>query len=232
MKASIIGTGVRSRLMATSLVKSGIRNLSLIGHNRYENHDVAAGYQKIKIIPFEVSQMAAIRQIANSDLIISTVDDDGARLIAGVISNAYNRPLLDVSYGGEKNNTGTDIRLILPSENRCILCFGNLTRIDELDQLTRLNKKYKPSQIEPIVVSHNSLGVQIGVNLIEYFMSGRITESIFLKLEYHNSSPKISKIDVAKNYQCRVCQQVGTEDKILDGLPQLIRKIIIEKQIA
>lgn len=262
-RIALVGLGRNGSLMANSLAKLGIKNLFLIDPDHLEPHNIAAmdivssaqlgdmkvtaiqkslapitqHNQHIQAIPFSVTQMAAIRYLADADMIISCVDDDGARLCTGIIASAYQRPLLDIGSGifghGEQRQMGADIRLILPGESRCISCLGGFSRMTEIDHLTRNEKAEKTDwaqQRAGSLRSLNQLAVHLGLRLLEDLFGELIQTSSWLRLSYQNGLPEITALTPRNESKCRLCQTAGIGDSVLSKMPLLIRQLVLEDQ--
>ncbi len=155
LHVGVIGTGRTGSVLATSLARLGVRNLTLIDPDRLELHNTDAmdcvtehDIDKLKVtsvqrelqritgdaatitaLPDSITTLRAFVQAKAVDVLISCVDHDGARLATALIATLYLKPLIDIGAGifgaGNQRELGADIRLILPDE-RCLLCFGGL----------------------------------------------------------------------------------------------------------
>lgn len=120
----IIGTGRTGSLVATTLAKAGVRNLTLLDPDILEPHNLDAMdsvtesnigqfkaqaiaknlRQELPHINIEATIMSIINgqartAVKSADVLICCVDDDAARLVTGALAACYEQPLLDIGTG-------------------------------------------------------------------------------------------------------------------------------------
>jgi hypothetical protein len=126
LRISVIGCGRTGSLIATTLVRLGVRHLTLIDPDIVEEHNLGemdgvreedlgkykveavAEFlthhctanripQKINAIPKSI--MSAGLSVKSADVLFSCVDDDSARLACGIIASLFHKVLIDVGTG-------------------------------------------------------------------------------------------------------------------------------------
>lgn len=131
----------------------------------------------------------------------------------------------DRSCQGRERQLGADIRLILPRESRCLACFGGVTRRREVDALLR------PDEQTPLLWSElrsgslrslNAVAVHFGLRLLEDLVDERVSESLWLRLEYEGALPGIRRITPTPVADCPLCRCLGWGDAIEAELPGLL----------
>jgi molybdopterin/thiamine biosynthesis adenylyltransferase len=126
LHVAIIGCGRTGSLMAGTLVRLGIRRLTLVDDDHVEFHNLGEmdhldeadlGLPKVHVvarglrrrrrldrptivpIPQSVLIPAGIAAIKRCDVLVACPDNDGARLAAAVVATRYQRILIDVGVG-------------------------------------------------------------------------------------------------------------------------------------
>lgn len=251
LHVAVVGVGRNGSLMATSLARLGIRRLTLVDPDHIEAHNLDAmdgvsatdigrpkvealgnalrGGLDLRMVALPVTRRAAVRAVAEADLLVSCVDHDGARLAVGILAAAYLRPLLDIGTGvlgqGSERRLGADLRLILPGESRCLACYGGVTQRLEVEALLR------PEANPPVLWSAlrsgslrslNAVGVHLGLRLLEDLADERITGSLWLRLDYEGAIPGIRQVTPRATSNCPVCRCAGWGDAIEAELPGLL----------
>ena len=156
LKIGIVGLGRLGSLLASRLVRFGVRRMVVADPDRVEQHNTGEGefeplqegllkvhawtrhitrtYPGLELVPVgdTITSLAAVDALKGCDLLFSVPDQAGARLAAAGLAAAYCRPLIDVGSHVHREgltSMGADIRLITPE--RCLLCFGSVARETE-----------------------------------------------------------------------------------------------------
>jgi hypothetical protein len=153
---ALIGCGRTGSLLANTLVRSGVRRLTLVDPDHVEEHNLDGdGFRPehvgrpkaqalaeslhtlnpradIHALVGSVTEVAALSALKAADVLLCAVDHDGARWACGVLAALYLKPLLDVGTGvlpaeGDDLLLGADLRWIVPGEH-CLLCLGSLAQ--------------------------------------------------------------------------------------------------------
>lgn len=251
LRVAVVGVGRNGSLMASSLARLGLRRLTLVDPDRIEPHNLDAmdgvtladlGRPKVeavgqalgegldlRLVAMPITRRGALRAVAEADLLVSCVDHDGARLAVGTVAAAYLRPLLDIGTGvfrqGRERQLGADLRLILPGESRCLACFGGVTRRLEVEALLRPDEQTPPLWSElrsGSLRSLNAVAVHFGLRLLEDLVDERVSESLWLRLEYEGALPGIRRITPTPVADCPLCRRLGWGDAIEAELPGLL----------
>ena len=126
LRIAIIGCGRTGSLIATTLVRLGVRHLTLIDPDIVEEHNLGEmngvreedlGRHKVEAvaeflthyctathIPQEINAipkpiMSAGLSVKSADVLFCCVDDDSARLACGIIASLFHKVLIDVGTG-------------------------------------------------------------------------------------------------------------------------------------
>ena len=162
--------------------------------------------------------------LKEADLIITAVDRDEPRWIAARLASLYLKPHLDIGTGifeahGERV-MGADIRLLVPGEG-CICCVGGLRQSE--DALYNLNRPSRAlargthtewhEQRMGSLITVNSTAIGAGLQLWLDFMSGRLSGTTWLQLEWSTiGHPQFHTEAVNPFASCPVCGQRGLGD--------------------
>lgn len=155
----IVGVGRTGSLVATSLTRWGVRQMTLVDPDRLELHNVDSmdgvtdrdvGRLKVSsvrdylvsigaqngatfAVAESITSLQAFAAAKEADFLICSVDHDGARVATAIIAALFCKPVLDLGTGifneAGSRRMGGDIRLILPGE-RCLLCFGGISNLE------------------------------------------------------------------------------------------------------
>ena len=212
LRVAIVGIGGTGSHMAQGLAYLGVRDFVLVDEDRVEvtnlNRLVMATPADIDI-PKVVTAKRAIRTIApnavvrtvkasieaeddhvakslaDADLIIGCVDDDGPRLLLNRIAITHQIPYVDVATGitvdgGHTVEAGGRIAFTLPG-GLCLLCTDELD-IDEVrayfltDTERHLGRQHGyitgTGAPAPSVVSLNGLAVNVAINELTLWIAG------------------------------------------------------------
>jgi hypothetical protein len=168
----------------------------------------------VEAIAESIASKYALQSIRSVDMIATCVDNDSARLCAGLFSQLYMIPHLDVATGIYSRaggiQGGGDIRLILPG-NSCMLCTGGIANIERLVE----NHKWRARR-DGSLRSINQISVGFAIHLIERWLMEDIQErSIWLRLEWEKGAhPRINSQQWQKRRRCPLCSCFGRGDQI------------------
>ncbi len=181
----------------------------------------------------------AIARLKACDLVACCVDNDAARLAAGILATLYHKPLCDIGSGvflsgrdqwqhphdGERT-MGADIRLILPADG-CIQCRGGLADFDGAvaDLANAVSPEDNPAdwrqQRSGSLRSLNQMATGLALQMVQDLVAARLAESTWARIEIAPSGradvtyPQVSQ---ASSQECPLCTISGLGD---DGLPWL-----------
>ena len=182
----------------------------------------------------------AIARLKACDLVACCVDNDAARLAAGILATLYHKPLCDIGSGvfltgrdqrqdiqaGERT-MGTDIRLLLPADG-CLQCRGGLADFD--GAVARLANAVVPEdspdgwrqQRSGSLRSLNQIATGLALQMVQDLVAARITETTWARIEITPSGranvtyPQVSQ---ASSLECPLCALSGLGDEGLSWLP-------------
>lgn len=254
LRVAIVGLGRSGSQLAAALARTGLTRLTLIDPDRVEAHNldmaglgpqdlgrrkteaVAAALRRtgaetgdLALHPVTVTSLRGLAVAKGADLIACCVDNDGARLAAGLIAALYARPLLDIGTGvhggGPHRRLGADIRLILPGAG-CLSCGGGVADPREAVAIFRAGAAdpEPPWQLQRAgsLISLNGIAVNLALRLIEDLVAERLTGSTWLRLEFDpHGLPRLEPLPMPSNRDCPLCGLVGTGDEGLGPARQL-----------
>ena len=156
-----------------------------------------------------------------SDIIICCDGDDFSRYTASFLGAAYLKPVLDISTHiscteNSINKISADIRLYLPGD-ACIQCMGAIKSQNNYSGIskdgTNNDENYNPNIS---LRSLNQIAAHIGVRMIEDYISGRITTSRWVMVEFDsNGKMEAQTFDGFKKQWNCLCQKKGKGDAVL-----------------
>jgi hypothetical protein len=188
---------------------------------------------KVTPVAESILHLRALRALQTCDVVIVCVDHDGARLAASALAALFLKPLVDIAAGihdarGERR-MGADVRLVLPG--RCLLCFGGLADLETARRTIQspqsereflLNRNWRRERLGS-VRSLNQLAVSIGLRLWEDLVCERVTESIWVHLDFDPNG----RIGIDDRRQvpglalCPICALGGSGEEGLPGVAHL-----------
>jgi hypothetical protein len=182
-------------------------------------------------LPHSVTDVRALHAVLACDVVMSCVDQDGARLATAALASLFLKPHLDVATGihgrGAGRRLGTDIRLTVPGDGRCLLCLGGLAEAEAARRLlasaeaerTVLASQVWDAQRTGSLRSLNMVAVGLALRLWEDFVSERVPGSTWLRLEFDTSGRlAVRYVDPPVRRDCPLCAQAGAGG---EGLPQV-----------
>jgi molybdopterin/thiamine biosynthesis adenylyltransferase len=186
----------------------------------------------ITALPQSVITAEARMLVKTADVLICCVDDDAARLVVGALACCYEKLLLDVGTGifdedshqlseVSHRRMGADIRLILPGDG-CLLCWGGVANPQEALRrwrtglsLGRAKEQRRPWHEERAgsLRSLNAVAAHFGIRLLEDLVAGRLTQSVWLRLEVNEQGlPSLQSFPACLLPTCSLCSLVGAGD--------------------
>lgn len=254
---ALVGCGRTGSLMAMSLARMGVGALSLIDPDEVELHNLdamdgvgeeAVGRPKslalagaihplcpatqLTACVASITALPALDLIKRSHLIVSCVDDDGARWAAGALGALYLRPVLDIGTGvlrGERGlEAGLDVRLALPG-GACLYCSGGFARPEQVAALrasaaaeagARRGRVWRQERAGSLR-SLNQIAVGLGARLLEEMLGGEIADSRWVQLRFEApGQPVVEARPTAPGPGCPLCAVAGAGDA---GLAEVSR---------
>lgn len=209
----IVGAGRLGSTLAHVLARDGVQHLSLVDPDRVEDHNVCGGFgptvadvgkykvnalaaalcaihpaMQVEALPVSITSLRALEAVAAADMLITTPDDDAARLAATWLAALFLKPHLDLGVGiweeDSRRRMGADVRLVWPG--RCLLCAGGL-RDDaaaqaillsaEAEEQARLHPRHWRELRAGSLASLNAVAAGVGGRMVEEFVAGSLVEN-------------------------------------------------------
>jgi hypothetical protein len=241
----IIGCGRNGSLLAHALVRTGARRLTLVDPDTTELCNLDGdGYLPDHItrpkadalaeslravnptieaqpLAYSVSDSRILPAAREADVLITAVDDDGARWAAAHLAVLYLKPLLDVGTGVLTTESGepllgADIRWIVPGEG-CLLCMGgvaNLQQVEVVRQGLYAEQQYRAQrhwrrERRGSLRSLNMIATGLALRMLEDYLAMRLPTSRWLRLVYQDAMPQLQTPAYnTPNREC-LCVQLG-----------------------
>jgi hypothetical protein len=189
----------------------------------------------VQRIQLPVLAPLAFSAVRAADVIISCVDDDGARLVAALIAASHLRIHLDigvqVSAGDDgRRSAGADVRLIMPeAPTACLACFGGFAQPEGLRRMAGFDRSTPREwnlQRAGSLRTVNQIAAHLGLRMIEQLVSGELTTSSWLRYE-EGPRPAVREIVPRRPWHCPVCGDCfGIGDAVLQDLDLRLRRIV------
>ena len=249
LNVAVVGCGRSGSVAAEQLARLGVAELTLIDPDRVELHNVGemalvtpddVGRPKAQALAAALAGVTPTRTVplttplhdpatravaARADLIVSTVDNDSARLSAALLATVYHRLLLDIGAGihtgaDRGREMGADVRLMVPGDG-CLLCCGHVA--DYTGALRELG--LSPGGTHPnwqaqrtgSLASLNHLAVAAGMRLLEDLVAGRVTGSRWSRLSFDPAGALEVRYPAwRRDAGCPLCARTGVGDAAFD----------------
>jgi hypothetical protein len=263
LTAAVVGVGRMGSVMADLLYRLGL-SLVLVDADIVEPHNVAesalvgeddvglpkamavaarlqsvvnAAGSTIECVRGRIQDPAAIELVRQADLVVSSVDNDAARLLAGTIACAHLALLIDVGTGiflderrgrvaVPERRMGADVRLVVPGDG-CILCRGGLT--DLRGAVEQLTWRSEPNASEEStrtrkragsLRSLNQMAAALAVRLLEDLVTRRVNGSVWARVAFAEDgvasvSYPLAGESVALHGSCQLCARAGFGERAL-----------------
>jgi hypothetical protein len=241
----IIGCGRNGSLLSHALVRTGARRLTLVDPDTTELCNLDGdGYLPDHItrpkadalaeslravnptieaqpLAYSVSDSRILPAAREADVLITAVDDDGARWAAAHLAVLYLKPLLDVGTGVLTTESGepllgADIRWIVPGEG-CLLCMGgvaNLQQVEVVRQGLYAEQQYRAQrhwrrERRGSLRSLNMIATGLALRMLEDYLAMRLPTSRWLRLVCQDAMPQLQTPAYnTPNREC-LCVQLG-----------------------
>lgn len=199
---------------------------------RNDNADVVPVVTKASI-----TDLRALGAARRCDFLYCCCDHDSGRWAASILAALFCKPLIDVATGVERGTArtmGADVRLVLPG--RCLACLGGFRQpvaagrvlLDaELESRLRVARDWSRERAGSLA-SLNHLAAAAGLRMLEDLVAERLTESVWLRLEFDPrgrlSTRYLERANHAVPGHCALCVTLaGLGDAGLDRVPGLLR---------
>lgn len=187
---------------------------------------------EVEALTIGIDRLSAFRAARSADMLIGCADNPVARLLTSTIGVAYLRPVIDIGAGvfgsGVERRMGLDVRLLLPGV--CLVCLGGVVglRLDALGEhdarAPRAGADEWRRERAGSLRSLNQIAVGLGVRLLEDLISGRVSGSAWLRVEFDgDGAPRLLRIRPSES-ACPLCAVAGCGDGVLPLVPRLLRQ--------
>jgi hypothetical protein len=257
----IVGCGRNGSLIAHALARIGAHRMTLVDPDTTElcnldgdgflpDHitrpkaDALAGSLRavnptleVQALPHSASDYRILPAAREADVLITAVDNDGARWTVAHLAVLYLKPLLDVGTGVLTTESGepllgADIRWIVPGEG-CLLCMGgvaNPQQVEVVRQGLYAEQQYRAQrhwrrERRGSLRSLNMIATGLALRMLEDYLAMRLPTSRWLRLVYQDAMPQLQTPAYnTPNREC-LCVQLGGGDKLLTQPLDSIRQI-------
>lgn len=188
-------------------------------------------------LAYSVSDSRILPAVREADVLITAVDDDGARWAAAHLAVLYLKPMLDVGTGVLTTESGepllgADIRWIVPGEG-CLLCMGgvaNLQQVEVVRQGLYAEQQYRAQrhwrrERRGSLRSLNMMATGLALRTLEDYLAMRLHTSRWLRLVYQDSVPQLHELGHGTPNRNCLCAHTGGGDKLLTQPLDSIRQI-------
>jgi molybdopterin/thiamine biosynthesis adenylyltransferase len=258
LRLALVGVGRSGSAFACSLWRAGVRELTFSDPDVVEAHnldamdgvtDMDVGRPKVaavggalaainpaappaRALQESIFSLRALVAAKEAHLLVTCVDDDRARLAAGVIAALYARPMLEIATGimgsGQARRMAGDVRLILPGE-RCLLCLGGVadlararTAFTTVAPIRAARTAWQDERAGSLR-SLNQIAVHLGMRLLEDFVAERVQTSRWIHLEFDaGGTPSLATITPPPDPACPLCRHTGEADDGLGAVRQIV----------
>ena len=177
----------------------------------------------------------ACAALATADVIISAPDHDAARFIAAAMAAMYLKPHLDIGSAAlrgqdGRRELGIDIRLTLPGQSRCLVCFGGLARVSDLDVLLGdgqvLEQGHWTARRLGSLRSLSSIAGGMAMRALEDLVSGYINQCLWWRLtQAEGGVPQVISGNARQDPACPVCAASGEGDLALPRINKILAAV-------
>lgn len=241
----LIGCSRSGTLVASMLTALGIRRLGLIDGDKIESHNldgmilateqdlgmnkaIALG-RRLELFRGDIALAASSQSfgtryeepvIGTPDLIVTCVDQNGARLRAARLARQRLIPHLDIGTGVTTGVDGSrelaaDVRFMLPGAG-CVRCVGGFSDPEAADFSSQLSPGYLPKRREEAwnargrlgsLITVNSMAVSTGIQTWLDFLAGDLEGSVWHRIRWETGgSWQIDDVLVSAEGGCPVCK--------------------------
>jgi molybdopterin-synthase adenylyltransferase len=241
LKVGIVGLGGTGSLVVQQLAHLGLRRFVLVEDDRVEHSNLprlagaawwdallrrrktAVARRLIRRVamrtavqrPGSLRTQASLSALADVDLIIGCVDNDGARLVLSELAAAHLIPYLDIGVGIEAGSSaeqvGGRVGFYLPG-GPCLACADELDFSEAAEDLeseelrrVRVDRAYASDRrVEPALMPLNT--VVVGLAMIELLAFATGLRRVTPFLRYDALAARTVRQHVELEAQCPVCQ--------------------------
>jgi len=188
-------------------------------------------------LAYSVSDSRILPAAREADVLITAVDDDGARWAAAHLAVLYLKPMLDVGTGVLATESGepllgADIRWIVPGEG-CLLCMGGVANLQQVEvvrqglyaeQQHRAQRHWQRERLGSLR-SLNMIATGLALRMLEDYLAMRLQTSRWLRLVYQDATPQLHELGYGTPNRNCLCAHTGGGDKLLTQPLDSIRQI-------
>jgi hypothetical protein len=257
----IVGCGRNGSLIAHALARIGAHRMTLVDPDTTELYNLDGdGFLpdhitrpkadalaeslravnptlEVQALPHFASDYRILPAAREADVLITAVDDDGARRAVAHLAVLYLKPLLDVGTGVLTTESGepllgADIRWLVPGEC-CLLCMGGVANPQQVEvvrqglyaeQQHRAQRHWQRERLGSLR-SLNMMATGLALRTLEDYLAMRLHTSRWLRLVYQDATPQLHELGHgAPNRNC-LCAHTGGGDKLLTQPLDSIRQI-------
>lgn len=225
LHVAIVGLGKTGSLAAHSLVRMGVRHLTLIDRDRVESHNVlpadlfepgsvgrpkshalADGLLRIAprthIVPVheDIGALPALVRLDAADVVVCCADTTRAREITAAAAWRAGQPLLDIGLlvaaaSTDERESLVDVRWLMPTSS-CPWCTGGFATIPTA-----------AASVHPSRRSLAQLGVHLGLRELELWCQGRRLRSTWSRVVEGSDGPiRVGEIEATPAFGCTLCR--------------------------
>jgi hypothetical protein len=177
-------------------------------------------------LAYSVSDSRILPAVREADVLITAVDDDGARWAAAHLAVLYLKPLLDVGTGVLTTESGepllgADIRWIVPGEG-CLLCMGGVANLQQVEvvrqglyaeQQHRAQRHWRRER-RGSLRSLNMIATGLALRMLEDYLAMRLHTSRWLRLVYQDSVPQLHELGYGTPNRRCLCTLQSSRDGV------------------
>jgi hypothetical protein len=188
-------------------------------------------------LAYSVSDSRILPAVREADVLITAVDDDGARWAVAHLSVLYLKPMLDIGTGALHTESGepligADIRWLVPGEC-CLLCTGGVANLQQVEvvrqglyaeQQHRAQRHWRRER-RGSLRSLNMIATGLALRMLEDYLAMRLPTSRWLRLVYQGATPQLHELGYGTPNRNCLCAHTGGGDKLLTQPLDSIRQI-------
>lgn len=190
---------------------------------------------RVRAVAQGAQHAEAMAAMCDADVIVSAPDLDDPRFVAASVAAFFLKPHLDLGTGVQvtaagRRELGIDVRLTLPGESRCLLCWGGLARMDDLDALGRpqLRAAAQDWQARRLgsLRSLNMVAAGLALRALEDLFSGLRGSSVWWRVtQLQGDTPTITSGTAPADPGCPICACAGRGNAGLGLLPRVLQAV-------
>lgn len=183
-------------------------------------------------VPSLLNSLSALQACKEADIIICCVDYDFPRFVTSFLGAVYMKPVIDIGTGIFHDDKGVrvmgaDVRLFIPGD-ACIQCLGGTARrirnrhllTDPVREESFMRSRRWTDERLGSLRSLNQIAAHVGLRLIEDFVSGRISDSRWIQIEFSPDGKMATRNQEkgGRSWRSCLCGKVGAGDEGLSCL--------------